>query len=48
MQTLDRLQYKDMTPEQINVLILKVLKYFNDLHLDNFFHGNIKTDKIWI
>ena len=27
---------------------MKVLKYFADLHLNNFFHGNIKPDKIFV
>jgi hypothetical protein len=25
-----------------NLFLVKVLKYFADLHLNNFFHGNIK------
>jgi hypothetical protein len=27
---------------------VKLLKYFADLHLNSFFHGNIKPDKIFV
>ena len=31
----------------LNVLVLRTIKYFADLHLDNFFHGDIKPENIF-
>ena len=48
LQTIKEVLQQDFKAANYNIFLVKVLKYFADLHLNNFFHGNIKPDKIFL